>query len=432
MHTKFNSCRVLNENLSFDSNYAPAIFQPFQPYVKDIHYAYLPTENGNIYCDDKNIILENNIVEFSYDSNDDFCWKPLRVRDTLKPNDFVTATNVWGSIHNPVTQKMITSGNVNVSDNIYYTLNKKRQNRESKSMYDFHSYVKKQLIVDNTLGERNILDLGVGKGGDLNHVIDAKCNILVGIDDIFDNLSNSENGMCNRILNKSTDNKETSILSNTLVIWANVQKDILNGVAGNDELNKYYLDVIYGNITLDKINNSKLRQFYNIGNVASGFGFDLVSVQFAMHYFFKDTIMLNNFLNNVSKSLKSGGRFIGTCFDGKKVFNELRYTNNIGTPKLWTIKKLYESTSFQDNDSSLGYEIEVFNESIGASIKEYLVNFDYLTEKAKEYNLQLVELNNFSKIFESSDKKQYGSMKEMTTELKEYSFFNNAFVFEKI
>ena len=70
--------------------------KPFQPFVKDIHNANIPTNNGNLYCDDKNIILENNIVEFSYDPSDkEFCWKPLRVRDTLKPNDFITATNVF-------------------------------------------------------------------------------------------------------------------------------------------------------------------------------------------------------------------------------------------------------------------------------------------------------------------------------------------------
>ena len=38
--------------------------------------------------------------------------------------------------------------------------------------------------------------------------------------------------------------------------------------------------------------------------------------------------VVDNFLNNVSKSLKSGGRFIGTCFDGKKVFEKLDITES--------------------------------------------------------------------------------------------------------
>ena len=68
-------------------------------------------------------------------------------------------------------------------------------------------------------------------------------------------------------------------------------------------------------------------------------------------------------------------------------------------------------------------------ESIGISIKEYLVNFDYLASKAKKYNLELVETKNFSSLL--TDKK-YGSMSNMNEQLKEYSFLNTTFVFQKI
>ena len=147
--------------------------------------------------------------------------------------------------------------------------------------------------------------------------------------------------------------------------------------------------------------------------------------------FFKNTTSLDNFLNNVSKSLKSGGRFIGTCFDGKKVFEKLNYQIFVRFSKLQTITKLYNQLELLDNDTSLGYEIEVFNESIGATIKEYLVNFDYLAQKVKNYNMELIELKNFSEIFGEIGKKDYGEARKMSEELKEYSFFNNAFVFEK-
>ena len=101
----------------------------------------------------------------------------------------------------------------------------------------------KSIITNNINGENNVLDLGVGKGGDLNHMIDAKVNMLVGIDSIFDNLSNVENGMCNRILSGSVD-KDVNLLTNTIV-WADVQKNITDNTAGNDDLNKYYLDVLW-------------------------------------------------------------------------------------------------------------------------------------------------------------------------------------------
>ena len=85
-----------------------------------------------------------------------------------------------------------------------------------------------------------------------------------------------------------------------------------------------------------------------------------------MHYFFKNTTTLDNFLNNVSKSLKWG--VLGTCFDGKKYLKNL-ITKILGSPKLRTITKLYNQLELLDNDTSWMYEIEVFNESIGATIK---------------------------------------------------------------
>ena len=432
IHTRYNSCRVLNENLTFEESYSPVIFQPIKPYVKDIHYAYIPVVNGNVYTQNKTIILEDNIVEFNYEQDKIVCWNPLRVRDTLKPNDFITATNVWHSIHNPVTEKMISSGVVDTQIDMYYLLNKKRDERKSKSLNDFHSFVKKDLIVSNIGGENNVLDLGVGKGGDLNHYIEGKVNVFVGIDNIFDNLNNNENGICNRIFSKSVDSKENNLLTNSLMIWGNCEKILTNADAGNDELNKYYLDIIYGNLSLDNISNSKLRQFYNIGNVQAGFGFDLVSSQFAFHYFFKNINTLENVLESISKSLKIGGKFVGTCLDGKKVFNLLKDSSKIGVDDLWSIEKKYEKSVFHNNENSLGYTVSIFNESIGMTIEEYLVNFDYLIQKAKEYNLELVELNSFTNLFDKlSSIKDYGSMKKMTQDLKDYSFLNNSFIFEK-
>lgn len=431
IHTRHNSCRILNENLTFENSYSPVIFQPTRPYIKDIHYAYLPVENGLVYTNDKTIIIEDNIVEFNYVKDNLVCWNPMRVRDTLKPNDFITATNVWDSIHNPVTSKMITSGNVQSKLNLYYFINKKRTDRKSKPLNDFHSFVKKDLILNNLKGDNNVLDLGVGKGGDLNHYIEGKANVLVGIDNIYDNLNNSENGLCNRIFTKSADNS-SDILSNSLMIWGNCEKSIIDANAGNDELNKYYLDIIYGNLSLDNINNPKLRQFYNLGNIDEGFGFDLVSIQFAFHYFCKDLETLDNCLNNISKSLKTNGRFIGTCLDGKKLFDKLSDVNQIEAEDLWKIEKKYENKTFPDDERSLGYIVDIFNESIGISIEEYLVNFEYVIKKALEYNLELLEINSFSTLFDKlSDIKDYGSMKKMTPELKQYSFLNNAFVFQK-
>ena len=85
---------------------------------------------------------------------------------------------------------------------------------------------------------KNLLDLSVGKAGDLNHWIDADINILVGIDICKDGLINNENGACNRILNKSIEHKK--IAENYFIIWGDSSKNLTNGDGGKDDLHKYF------------------------------------------------------------------------------------------------------------------------------------------------------------------------------------------------
>ena len=441
MHTKFNSCRILNENLVFDSKYSNVPFRPTDPYVKDIHKAYVPLEDNTLYTlEDKNIIQDNMIVECIYDPNETtiFKWKPMRIRDNLNPNDFVTSTNVWNCIHNPVTLDMITTGRIDGENefDIYYNRIMKRGDRTSAPMYDLHSFIKKKLIKDNTLGSKNLLDMSVGKSGDLNHWIDADVNMLVGIDISNDGLNNSNNGGCNRILNKMSEIDNSHIGENYMMIWGDTSKNILDASCGNDDLNKYYLDVIYGNIEFETINNGKLRNFYNLGNtMEKDGGFDVVSSQFSIHYYFKNASTINIFLNNVSKSLKKGGRFIGTCLNGEEVFNNLKGKDIISSTEdvtSWKITKKYTQTNFSPSDASLGMEIDVYNVSIGITFPEYLVNMDYLTMMCKRYNLELVENSSFETVHSTISKSQsYGKIKDMTDDHKKYSFMNNYFVYEK-
>ena len=82
-----NSYKVLNENITFEQGYNPVPFVPTEPYIKDIHLAYIPAENGNCYTEDRNIISDNSIIEFSFNKSREagFCWNPMRIRDTLNP-----------------------------------------------------------------------------------------------------------------------------------------------------------------------------------------------------------------------------------------------------------------------------------------------------------------------------------------------------------
>jgi SAM-dependent methyltransferase len=429
IHTKYNSFIVMNENVIYDDKYSMVPFQPTNPHILNIHLAYIPVENGLMKCSDGSIITDEAIVEFSYDYNKvGFSqWIPMRVRHINKPNDFITALNVWKTINNPITKEMILSGNINGEDDIYYQKRENRKTSITKPMADYHSYIKKKIIKDNSIKGGALLDLACGKGGDLNHLLETELKYVVGIDYSLDNLD-SYNGFCNRVLNAyKTSNNE--LLDNILALAGDSSKNILDGSAANNNLSKYYLDIVYGNLKLSDINNTKLKKFYNIGEN----GFDVVSMQFALHYMFKDHNMLQQFMNNVSKSLKNGGKFIGTCLDGNRVFKLLENNNSISKYKddvlLWKITKKYDTTMFSNDVNSLGNKIDVYFNSIGQTISEYLVNFDYFTQLCREYGLEIVNIMSFEKLYNKDI--NYGSANKMSGDLMTYSFLNNVFIFEK-
>ena len=96
---------------------------------------------------------------------------------------------------------------------------------------------------------------------------------------------------------------------------------------------------------------------------------------------------------------------------------------------MWHIRKNYKG----DKTITYGEVIQVYMESIGKIIKEYLVNFDILIEKLAKYNIELVTRENFEESYKKVDGTGYfvNSIKNMTDTDKEYSFMNMWFVFVK-
>ena len=127
-------------------------------------------------------------------------------------------------------------------------------------------------------------------------------------------------------------------------------------------------------------------------------GFDICSIQFALHYMFESKETLHNFIKNVYNFTKVNGYFIGCCFNGKRVFN---FIKNLGyreeksiikdDKKIFGIRKHYNSEQFLDDETSLGMEIVIYQETINQYISEYLVNFDYFIRIMQDYGFVLVK-----------------------------------------
>ena len=172
-------------------------------------------------------------------------------------------------------------------------------------------------------------------------------------------------------------------------------------------------------------------------------GFDVVSCQFAIHYFYKDQASLENFLMNVSSNLVRGGQFVGTCMDGRLV-DHLCAEKAVAEGRkegvaLWAVQRQYQ----RPMQSPYGNKINIYLEMTQQLIPEYLVTFEHLVEMAAKYKLKLKssELfkttlmncvqNNVWPVRPTDSIRQ--SAKELSEDpvLLQFSGLNRWFIFEK-
>jgi hypothetical protein len=166
---------------------------------------------------------------------------------------------------------------------------------------------------------------------------------------------------------------------------------------------------------------------------------------------FENNTVLHNFLRNVSECTAVNGYFIGTCYDGQTVFNKLKRSENysiyVDGNMIFDIQKKYNQTGFPEDENSVGYPINVYQESINKYATEYLVNFKYLVHLMEDYGFKLIDEEAkamgfpsgsglFEDLFrqmnrESNSNSLYGEATNMSREEKEISFLNRYFIFRK-
>ena len=481
-----NPCQVIidddyNNVPSFsEDTYKPALFHPTNPSAPDAHVANIVLKPGTLgkrvmlVEDESDVIEDNTIIECRYDKErkEGFKWIPIRVRHDKTHeykrgfknygNAYHVADSVWKTIHNPITREMLETGenipDIISDDNIYY--NRSGEKSVTQPLRNFHNlYIKKKLITGVANRGDTLIDTSVGKAGDMSKWISAHLSFVFGLDVSRDNIYNKLDGACARYIKAKQKNKD---IFDALFVQSNSGLNIQNGAACFSEKCKNITDAVFGKGPKDK-NKLGAGVYKNYGKGKDGF--NIVSSQFALHYFFENKEVLHSFLKNVSECCKVGGYFIGTCYDGKKLFNELRY-NDPGegisefqygnkSKKIWQVIKQYDEEEFKDDDTSLGYAVDVYQETINKVFREYLVNFTYLTYLMEQYgfrklneteikdfdlpgNDSICSFENYFKQMEEEIKrnptkeKNYKQALNMSPEEKRISYLNNAFVFKKI
>jgi len=459
-------------------DYRPELFRPSDPYDANAYITKMKLKhdgvNAFMISEEGDYFEDCTIVEFRYDMSlpVGMRWVPLRVRHDKTQklrngekqfgNSYRVANSNWKSIHYPVTPYMISTGDIPEfveEEGVYY---KGNVENNTQGLRDFHNlYVKRKLITKLANQGNTLIDYAVGMAGDLSKWIASKLSFVFGIDIAYSNIHNNKRGACARYLNMRRDDHS---IPGALFVVGDSGLNIRELTAFPGDTNskdKMVVSSVFGKGPKDEtILGKGTVKWYGVGE----FGFNISSCQFAIHYFFENNVKLHGFLRNLAECTKINGYFIGTCYDGMSIFKMLQ-KKSIGESqtfmtkdrngkqvKICEIIKQYHDSGFPGDNTSVGYAIDVYQESINQVVREYLVNFAYLTEVMGHYGFILITLDEakqfglpansglFSELFDSMkkdiqmDKRSAANYKDapyMSESEKAISFLNRYFVFKK-
>jgi hypothetical protein len=271
--------------------YKPSLFQPIE--IPDtmantshvlVQIDPVTSEEYVITEDTKEPIPDRSIVEFRYDPSRESGWRwiPTRIRhdkterllrETAKGgkihyggmmNDEGVANDVWNSIHNPITETMICNGTEQPTDEELKDILKIRESEVGKKYYeskaskenialikglrDFHNrYIKNDILIKRTLagGNKTLVDLACGKGGDLYKWIENRARFVMGIDISGDGITNAQDGAYKRYLEAIMEFGYDRVPKMVFVI-GNSSRDIVNGEAGATPEERDILRSVFG------------------------------------------------------------------------------------------------------------------------------------------------------------------------------------------
>ena len=246
-------------------------------------------------------------------------------------------------------------------------------------MRKFHNFIKAELIgetVSQLQQPISLLDISVGKGGDLQKWEHADIETVYGIDPDFESIVEAKQRF---------------------------EEGVKEG----------------------RIKSSRKYNFENKSisdpNVVINKKFDIVSCQFTLHYFFVSDDVLETVIEKVSKALKPGGYFIGTTLLDTKI-KELIKDN-----------KFKDKIQLQEVDE-YSYKMKLLDTAqiYNKDLIEYYVNFDKFKRVCGLFRLELREAKQFAdiyKIYKKDAKNKKNPLKDFELAV---SSLNTTFVFQKI
>jgi len=404
----------------------PSIFQPAVPRDPDAYQILVPVNDKGLPVDKTGTRVETNtIVECSFDTEIrrwtilrtryDKTYQYLVLKEPQYGNDIFVANSIWTSMHVSISEEMLKNfvtspPDDTFEDDMYYRDDLKRGCRVFNDVYNFHNRIKDELYRSNIQKGDTLLELAVGRGGDLYKWKKTEPSKVVGVDISLGNITSPTQGSAVRYLN---DRRKNPYDYMPAILYLQGDMTVYPLLEQEDK----YMSILTGK---EQPSTEYLEKFRDLNK------FDDISCQFALHYACESEETFRNFAKNIEKYGKN--MFFGTCLDGKAVYSLLmgKKTHLFGDDKqvCGEISKQYE-----DRESwveEFGMPIRVFLESFDKPEVEYLVPFNRVVEIMKEVNYELQESKMFSELYQN----QNGIT--LTQEQQVFSFLNRTFVFRKL
>ncbi|KAF9466382.1 mRNA capping enzyme-domain-containing protein [Collybia nuda] len=225
---------------------------------------------------------------------------------------------------------------------------------------------------EGSTGVGKVLDMGCGKGGDMTKWAKAKVKELIGVDIAAVSVDQARS--------RWESLRGPKYVASFAALDCYTQP--LTRAFGPDKLG---IDPIY-----DHHNDSQL----------NGEPFDVVSMQFCMHYAFETREKAQCMLDNVSRYLRRGGVFIGTIPNAELLLEHLDALPPNSTDLTFG-NSVYKITFDEREEKPLyGHKYLFFLRDAVENVPEYVVNWDNFVKMAAEYDLVPVYKEEFHQVFD--------------------------------
>lgn len=270
-------------------------------------------------------------------------------------------------------------------------------------MRNFNNAIK-YMLLGNWVKRRDekaplvILDLCCGKGGDLNKCEFVNVNQYIGID-----------------ISEASVREAFSRYNRSKARWI-----LQNPLSERRDTKKYNFEGCFatGDVFLYTIPEILEKNFSGI--IDALFPVDTVSMQFSFHYAWETEEKVRTVLTNVTRSLRPGGRFIGTIPSSdfirnkivKKEFCEDRTFGN----SLYHVRFQRDPPSDGHFLSPYGNRYDYFLKDAVDDVPEYVVPFETLRLLCEDFGLILKYKQSFPDIFNQEIPKYFGRLNKNLVE----------------